>query len=231
MGHNRISNGTAMVRHDRNRGAGLIHLGTRAAILTSLCIGLSACGVSQLTSPFQRGLFGGGDGEKKEEQQAAVATPATLAQNQQGGEVLTTGSIGCPVFDVANGERTITFHAPGAAADNLAVMHRGEITNTARECNPSANGLTVKYGFEGRVLLGPRGKAGSITLPAKVTIVDGSKATVKTQNVRVVVNVPAGSTSGFFSEVRDLELPVSQGGSPKSYRIYVGFDRAASGAS
>lgn len=224
-----------MVRQNRNWGAGFIHLGARAAILTSLCVGLSACGMSQLTSPFQRGLFGGGDGEEKKEQQAAaVTTPASLAngpQQAQGGEVLTTGSIGCPSFDVATADRTITFHAPGAAADNLAVMHRGEITNTARECNPSSNGLSIKYGFEGRVLLGPRGKAGSITLPAKVTIVDGSKATVKTQTVRIVVNVPAGSTSGFFSEVRDVELPVSAGGSPKAYRIYIGFDRSASGAS
>src|SRR5688572_28931483 len=143
-----------MVRQDRRMGAKVIRSGARIVILASLCMGLSACGVSQLTSPFQRGLFGGGEDEKKTDQpqQAAVNTPATLAANNQaqGGEVLTTGSIGCPTFDVATGDRAITFHAPGAAADNLAVMHRGEITNTARECQPSSNGLLIKYGFEGR---------------------------------------------------------------------------------
>jgi hypothetical protein len=210
----------------------MVRIGTRAAILTAMCGSLGACGVSQLTAPFQQGLFGGGSGDEEKAKEAKVNTPDTIAAaGAAPGQTLTTGSIGCPAFDVATGDRTIIFHAPGAAADNLAVMHRGEITNTARECGPSANGMTVKYGFEGRVLLGPRGKAGSITLPAKITIVDGSKSTLKTQNVRVVVNVPAGSTSGFFSEVREIDLPVPAGASPKAYRIYVGFDRAAKGAS
>jgi hypothetical protein len=225
-----------MVRSDRGLCSRIVRIGTRAAILTAMCGSLGACGLSQLTAPFQQGLFGGGSSDDNAKEAKAVNTPdkiaaAGAAPAQTPGEALTTGSIGCPAFDVATGDRTIIFHAPGAAADNLAVMHRGEITNTARECGPSANGMTVKYGFEGRVLLGPRGKAGSITLPAKITIVDGSKSTLKTQNVRVVVNVPAGSTSGFFSEVREIDLPVPAGVSPKTYRIYVGFDRAAKGAS
>jgi hypothetical protein len=62
-------------------------------------------------------------------------------------------------------------------------------------------------------------------------VVEGTKGTLKTENVRVVVDIPAGSTAGYFSEVREIDLPVQPGVSPKSYRIYVGFDRAASGAS
>ena len=207
----------------------------RVTALTGLCFVLAACGVSQLTAPFQNGLFSGGDDEEKTASQSAPDTTASiLAQDQSaqaGASNLTTGSIGCPSFDVSAGDRTITFHAPGAISDNLSVMHRGEITKTARECGPSSNGLSLKYGFSGRVLLGPKGKAGSITLPAKVTVVQGAQGTLKTETVRVVVNVPAGSTAGYFSEVRQIDLPVPQGVSPKTYRIYVGFDRSASGAS
>jgi hypothetical protein len=87
----------------------------------------------------------------------------------------------------------------------------------------------VKYGFTGRVLLGPRGKAGSISLPAKVTVVDGTKSTLKTEKIRIVVNVPAGETAGYFSEVHNLELSLPPGKSPQSYRIYVGFDHGAAG--
>jgi hypothetical protein len=205
----------------------------RVALATALCGMLAACGISQLTAPFKGGLFGG---SKEDTVQAkAPATPESLATASTattGGSDLTTGSIGCPSFDIASSDRTITFHTPGSAAtDNLTVMHRGEITGTARECSPSSSGMSVKYGFNGKVLLGPKGKAGSITLPATVTVVDGAKSTLKTEKVRVVVNVEAGATSGYFSEVREINLPLPIGVSPKNYRIYVGFDRKAPGAS
>lgn len=207
----------------------------RAGALAALCGLLPACGVSTLTSPFTNGMFGGG----KQETTASTAAPApgvsqanllTAAETgQTGSGEVTAANIGCPSFDVSAGSRSITFNAPGTAGDSLSVMHRGEITNTARECAPSVSGLAVKVGFSGRVLLGPRGKSGTLTLPAQVTVVDGSKSTLKTEKLRVVVNVPAGETAGFFSEVRELVLPIPAGTSPKSYRMYIGFDQSAAG--
>jgi len=61
--------------------------------------------------------------------------------------------------------------------------------------------------------------------------VQGSEGTVKTDNVRVVVNVPSGATTGYFSEVGEIQVPVPAGATAGSYRIYVGFDRSASNAS
>lgn len=205
----------------------------RACAAGVLSGSLGACGVSQLTSPFKGGMFGGGD---KQETTAAAPQPAesgvtqanllTAAQTGKTDAGLTTGSIGCPSLDVSAGDRSVTFNAPGTAGDALGVMHRGEITNTARECSPAPSGLTVKYGFSGRVLLGPQGKPGTISLPAKVTVLDGTRATIKTEKLRVVVNVPAGSTAGYFSEVRELVLPIAPGA---RYRVYVGFDQSAVG--
>lgn len=183
-------------------------------------------------------MFGGGD---KQETTAATPQPVQPAVSQanlmtaaQTGKsdtgALTAASIGCPSLDIATGDRSVTFNAPGTAGDNLGVLHRGEITNTARECAPAPSGLTVKYGFSGRVLLGPQGKPGTLSLPAKVTVVDGKRATVKTEKLRVVVNVPAGSTAGFFSEVREIVLPLDANEPSKKYRLYVGFDQSAVGS-
>jgi len=207
----------------------------RATSVGAICGALGACGVSQLTSPFKGGMFGGGD---KQETTAAAPQPQQSGVNQANlltaaqtgkpdADALTTASIGCPSLDIANGDRSVTFNAPGTAGDALGVMHRGEITNSARECVPAPSGLTVKYGFSGRVLLGPKGKPGTLTLPAKVTVVDGGRTTVKTEKLRVVVNVPAGSTAGYFSEVREIVLPIAPGA---RYRVYVGFDQSAVGS-
>ena len=211
------------------------HIFLRAAAVGATCGALGACGVSQLTSPFKGGMFGGGD---KQEATAATPQPAEAGVNQanlltaaQTGKPdaggLTTASIGCPTLDIAAGDRSVTFNAPGTAGDSLGVMHRGEITNSARECAPGPSGLAIKYGFSGRVLLGPMGKPGTMTLPAKVTVLDGTRATIKTEKLRVVVNVPAGSTAGYFSEVREIVLPIAPGA---RYRVYVGFDQSAVGS-
>jgi hypothetical protein len=61
-------------------------------------------------------------------------------------------------------------------------------------------------------------------------VVDGKRATVKTEKLRVVVNVPAGSTAGFFSEVREIVLPLDATEPSKKYRLYVGFDQSAVGS-
>lgn len=231
-----FQNKTVRCKVDRTNWAAAMQGCTRMAALLGLCGALAACGVSQLTAPFQDGIFGGGSGEEKTAE-AAPATPASIIGSDQTAQSDTTGALttgstgGCPRLGVTPNDKIITFHAPGAPADDLSVMHRGEITKTARECGQSANGLRVKYGFSGRLLLGPKGKAGSITLPAQVTVVDGKKATLKTEKVRVVVNIPAGGTTGYFSEVREIDVPVPLGVSPKTYQIYVGFDRSASGAS
>jgi hypothetical protein len=206
----------------------------RSATVGALCCALGACGVSQLTSPFKGGLFGGGKQETSAPAPEPGVNQANLIAAAQTGKSdpagLTAASIGCPSLDIAAGDRSITFNAPGTAGDSLGVMHRGEITNTARECAPAPSGLTVKYGFSGRVLLGPKGKPGTLSLPAKVTVLDGSRATVKTEKVRVVVNVPAGSTAGYFSEVREIVLPIDANESSKKYRVYVGFDQSAVGS-
>jgi hypothetical protein len=211
----------------------------RAAVTGAACSVIGACGVSQLTSPFKGGLFGGSKEEtvasapqaatqQQGVNQANLLTAAQTGTNDAG--ALTAASIGCPNLDISSGDRSVTFSAPGTAGDPLGVMHRGEITNSARECAPRPSGLTVKYGFSGRVLLGPKGKAGTLSLPAKLTVVDGSRATVKTEKIRVVVNVPAGSTAGYFSEVREVVLPIEANDPAKKYRIYVGFDQSAVGS-
>jgi hypothetical protein len=111
-------------------------------------------------------------------------------------------------------------------------MHRGEITETARECAPGiSGGLNVKYGFSGRVLLGPQGKPGTVTLPVKITITDASRNTVKAEQVKLPVTIPGGQPVGQFSVVREVLVPAPPGASPRNYRILIGFDRKAPGAS
>jgi hypothetical protein len=114
--------------------------------------------------------------------------------------------------------------------DGLAVMHRGEITKTARECQIEPGRITVKYGFSGRVLLGPKGKSGSVTLPLNVFVTDAKRDKLVTEKVKVDVSIDLEKPIGYFSLVRTVSFPMPEGSRPVEYDVYVGFDRAAPGA-
>ena len=154
------------------------------------------------------------------------------AANDAGGQgSAATPGTDCPTVSVAPGDNNITFTAKGGT-DSLAVMHRGEITQTARECSTSlSGGLAVKYGFAGRVLLGPQGRPGTVTLPVKVTVLDSGRNTLKSDQVKVPVTITPDQTSGYFSVTREIVIPIAPGANPRAYRIIIAFDRRAPGAS
>ena len=223
---------TGTVNDAARRVAGLVFIIVAVAAL-------GGCGISTLTSSFNGGMFGGSKPEPVAP--AAAAAPAkvsegnllTAAQNNAGGQVDAAAPGGeCPTLTVSPGDNNITYMAKGGNNDGLSVMHRGEISTTARECSPSlGGGLSVKFGFSGRVLLGPQGKPGTVTLPVKITVMDGNRATLKAEQVKVPVTIAADQPVGFFSVVREVLVPIPPGASPRSYRILVAFDRKAPGAS
>ena len=109
-------------------------------------------------------------------------------------------------------------------------MHRGEITKTARECQIEPGRVTVKVGFSGRVLLGPKGKTGAVSLPLNVFVTDAKRERIVTEKVKVDVDVAVDKPIGYFSAVRSLSFTIPEGVRPAEYEVYVGFDRTVPGA-
>ncbi len=157
----------------------------------------------------------------------AILTAAKAdAPSGAGGDV----AGGCPRFQVWSGDRNLTIYETGRVGDGLAVMHRGEITQTSRECQIANGRVIVKYGFGGKVLLGPRGKGGVISLPLTVFVTDAKRARVTNEKVKVDVSVALENPIGYFSFVREVSFPVPEGSRPGEYEVYVGFDRNVPGA-
>lgn len=202
----------------------------RAAVVT-LCAGVTVagCGLGSLTSSIG-GPFGGGNaskGESKPLTQEGMLTAAKAdGPAQVGGDV--TG--GCPRFQVWPRDHHVTIYETGKAGDGLAVVHRGEITQTARECSVEGNRVTVKYGFSGRVLLGPKGKSGTVTLPVNVFVADAKRERIVNDKMSIEVVVSVDKPIGYFSAVRTVTFPVGEGSRSGEYEVYVGFDQKAPGA-
>ncbi len=137
---------------------------------------------------------------------------------------------GCPRFQVWARDGYVTLYEDGRIGDGLAVMHRGEITKTARECSIEPGRVTVKYGFSGRVLLGQKGKSGRVSLPVNIFVTDAKRQKIATEKARVNVDVALDNPIGYFSVVRQVTFDIPEGSRPGEFEVYVGFDRTIPGA-
>lgn len=172
-------------------------------------------------------MFGGSSSSRTEvasvtEEQLLSAAKADYGATGTGGIDVAHG---CPRFVVWPRDNHVTIYEAGRVGDGLAVMHRGEITKTARECHIEAGKVTVKYGFSGRVLLGPRGQAGKVVLPVNVFVTDARREKVAQDGMKVDVAVAVDRPIGYFSVVRTVSFSIPEGTRPAEYEVFVGFDR------
>lgn len=203
----------------------------RVGAVALLAGSVAGCGLSSVTSGLGSSLFGGAS--QAGSQPNAVTEAELLAAAKSGGE--TTASVadaspGCPRFTIWPRDQHITVYEPGRVGDGLAIVHRGEITKTARECTLSGTRVTVRYGFSGRVLLGPRGKSGALSLPIAVFVTDSKREKIFNDKLRVDATVAVENPIGYFSGVQSLSFDVPEGSRPGEFEVFVGFERTTPNA-
>ena len=124
-------------------------------------------------------------------------------------------------------EKHLTVYEGGRTGDGLAIVHQGEITKVARECEFAPGQITIKYGFSGRVLVGPKGQPGIVQLPVTAFITDGNRERIQGETIKVDVTVPPDTPISYFSTVRTIQFKLQEGARPADYKLFVGFDKAA----
>lgn len=200
--------------------------GLAAALAVASALG--GCGLSSVTSGLGTSILGGSSASAES---SAVSESDLIAAAKAGGDggnlALAGGDAqpGCPRFVTWPRDSHLTIYEPGRVGDGLAIMHRGEISKTARECTMNGTQVTVKYGFSGRILLGPRGKSGPISLPINVFVTDAKREKVATDKLRVDASVALENPIGYFSAVRTVTFNVPEGARPGEFEVFVGFDR------
>jgi hypothetical protein len=201
-------------------------LGIAAVWAASL---LAGCGMSSLTSGIGGGIFGGNSSKTEVK---SVNQEQLLSAAKADSSVAVGGDIagGCPRFQVWPRDHHVTIYEPGRVGDGLGVMHKGEITKTARECQVEPGRVTVKYGFSGRILLGPRGKSGTVTLPVTVFVTDAKRERIAQDRAVVDVTVALDKPIGYFSTVKTITFNVPEGARAGEFEVFVGFDQKAPNA-
>ena len=192
--------------------------------LMAVVVMLAGCAVSRLASPF-----GSGD----EDASASAVTEDRLMETAKADtatELPPGFSAHCPQVVAWPRDRLLTVYQPGHVGEATAVIHRGEITKMARECQLYSDRVIVKYGFAGRVLLGPKGGPGTVTFAVNIRVAGTGQNTLATDKMNITATIPAGDPAGYFSMVREIAFPIVVGTRPEDYKVFVAFDRNVPGA-
>jgi hypothetical protein len=189
-----------------------------------IAVFVSGCAVSKLSNPFRSG---------SEDTSASVVTEDKLLETAKA-DASTDFPAGmsthCPQVVAWPRDRLLTIYQPGHVGDQNSIVHRGEITKMARECQLYSDRVIVKYGFAGRVLLGPKGGPGPVTLGVNVRVAGAQQNTLATDKMNVTTTVPPGNPAGYFSMVREIAFPIVVGTRPEDYKVFVAFERNVPGA-
>jgi hypothetical protein len=190
-------------------------------VLLAVPILASACSVSNMSNPFRS------SGESNSGSQVSQERMLETAKADTGTGLNTSGqSTHCPQVVAWPHDRLLTVYQSGHTNDNLFIVHRGEITKMSRECQLYSDRVVVKYGFAGRVLLGPKGKPGVVTLPVNIRASGADRQVLARDTIKITTTIVEGNPIGYFSMVKEISFPMSVGTRPEDYKIFVAFQRA-----
>jgi hypothetical protein len=190
---------------------GVAMLATVLAGCSTDLFGSRSTATTGSTSPFS----GVGDFFSGKPEKTAADTPSD-------------SNIDCPSIEIRQGAST---YALNASSDQSALGVRIQATfgQTARECHVNAGMLTIKVGVQGRVILGPAGAPGGVTVPLRYALVQEGiqPQTIWTKFYSVPVDVPSGQTNVPFTHIQeDMVVPLPKPAELEAYVIYIGFDPA-----
>lgn len=152
-------------------------------------------------------------------------------KTQTGGAIETGGSANastpaviqaaCPPVTLRDGTASYRTYAKGGKDDPTKVVYQASLADTTRQCVQSEDALKVTVVAQGRVVAGPAGGPGKLTMPIRVAATDGEK-TLYSELTQYPVEVPPGSTNTQFVFTKaDVTLPAGAGAEAK---IFIGFD-------
>lgn len=132
----------------------------------------------------------------------------------------------CPKVSVRRGTQSFSSYAGRNDSDPAALIYKGSIQDTVRECAFTGKTVSVDIGVAGRVISGPQGVNGyTATMPVRFTVIRANVGQVSSDVRQVAVSVQPGQRSASLSYVeRGITIALEEGALFSDYRFVVGFD-------
>lgn len=127
----------------------------------------------------------------------------------------------CPSITVRDGTAAFATYAKGGQDDSSKMIYQASIANGTRACTRADGSMTINVAVAGRIVPGPMGQAGSITLPIRVAVTQGGEPVYsQLHQYKVTVSDTTSATQFLFKDP-NVVIPIPPDGAA---RIFVGFD-------
>jgi hypothetical protein len=133
----------------------------------------------------------------------------------------------CPTVDYRQGAATLTVNDSKADNAALSLKYLASFVKTARECDVRGDMVTIRVGVQGRVVVGPAGGPGTVTVPLRYALVrEGIEPkTIWTKLFAIPVTVSTSQLNIPFTHIEEeMTVPIPSRGDLAAYVIYIGFD-------
>jgi len=141
-----------------------------------------------------------------------------------------TADADCPYIQIREGASTLTVNGAGDNAA-MSLKYQGTFVRAARQCAVAAGQMVMKIGIQGRLILGPQGGPGEVTIPLRIAVVDekpASSKTIVTKLILIPVAVRSADDNPSFTHVEDnVTFPMPSSSELDNYVVYIGFDPLA----
>lgn len=177
------------------------------AAASALAVLLAGCSMGS--------MFGGNDDASYAN---ISASQSEVAQAASG--ALPAIATECPPIRIREGAEFYRSYAGNRASDPRALRYQGVLDRVSRNCVVSNGLITVRMGAAGRVIMGPSGSEGNVSIPVRFAVQRDGLA-VFSQRYDLSVPVASGSANEFAHTVENVAIPYVGG---ESITIWVGFD-------
>ncbi len=177
----------------------------RGAAALSMAAILAGCNTS---GSGGGGLFG-----------SSSPAPATTASAPAGAVVQGV----CPQVVLRDGGAYYRTYAGKGSKSDQDVVFQVALADTTRACSQSDTSMTIKLQVAGRMTAGPQGHAGTLSMPIRVSVVDGEQ-TISTKVVPFSATLANADQPIQFIFTTDVQLASNPSATTQ---VVVGFDDEA----
>lgn len=121
----------------------------------------------------------------------------------------------CPQISLRDGTAILRKRA----GDDLEYI--ASVTATNRDCRIVDGQLRMKIGVAGRVVPGPAGKAGAVSLPIRIAVVQGTTVLYSNKGQQSVAVTPGGAAGEFVYVDSNVSVPEP---TARNLVVFAGFD-------
>jgi hypothetical protein len=127
----------------------------------------------------------------------------------------------CPRVQLREGTAYFTTYAKGGEDDPAKIVYQTSISDVTRSCSRANGMLTLKVAVAGRVVPGPAGGPGTVTMPIRVAVLRGEEVLYSELHKHAVaVGEGSGATQFLFANP-DITMPIPEQG---TIQVFAGYD-------